>query len=587
MGLLEQTYKKKEEQLKQNLTLSQEITRKQEGRMAEMNNALLQEKQQDNILTVKGLERFRADEIQEEMMARYKTSQRQRDASASDRNIRKRAEKKTAQAMKLKKMLQELGNTGKSFDEVVRANYTIFRLNTFRKSKNPNMSDDDARKIEALKKQAPKAYERLLKLEHVLSLLGQKREKYQELYEFALREKQQAGNEWAYITQMSSMVTYAPTINAETERQQLENRRKEVEPGEKHRRDKFTELDQTYQDELKENLKPMKVNLEANTEQLEKKPFLEDHEVMDYVLSKQMEKIRQRDPGATPETVKEIVKEYLKKLAEKSALRFRVSTDAATSILNSRYRSAYDGKSGKYKTLMEKQFSANTQNKTYESFAFGILGGQNAKEFSGYGGDDACKQYGTVSIKLKKDKMRGRVTFTCGNSMGQKKDSKFLTPPDFYDIKKARDVFGEPDLGNCGDNLYDIYFRAKELRKNGYENMGSAEQEALQVINDKEFQKYFEAQFHGQVGAAEIEELTVVLSKKEGSDEKWDFSKKEDLEQIKKLPNVKKIYDSVNIVNKNPVEYGRTAEDGEMKVTLWDCNGNTLTFDDLKFIMEK
>ena len=265
---------------------------------------------------------------------------------------------------------------------------------------------------------------------------------------------------------------------------------------------------------------------------------------------------------------------------------FRIGAGVASSILNSRYRSAYDGKSGKYESLMEKQFSQNTKLKTYEAFSFGILGGNTAKEFSGYGSKDSCAQYGTVSVKLNKEKMWGRATFICGNSMGSYKASHAY-PFSFYDVKHARDIFGQQDLANCGANLKDMYFRAKQLKENDWKDIKSAEQEALNVITDKEYQKYFEAQLHGQVGAAEIEEMTVILSRSEKDARDWDFSNMDDINAVKEHPDVKKVYDAVNVVNAHPEEYGRTAEDGDIKVTIWDCHGNTISFDDLKYIMEK
>ena len=595
MGIFKENLDSKESELQQNLHLPTQVNQAQTTKISEMNEKLQQESQQDNVLTVTGLEEIRADQFEKHVTDRYKITQRKRDPHASDREIRRRAEKKSSSAVKLRKMLQELGNTGRSFDEIIKSNYTIFRLNSFNKKKIKGMSDDDIKKMETLKKQAPKVYERKLKLEHVNVLLTGKEDQYRELFQFLQRELIQASNEWEHVENMANQVTYTPSINKETERLQLENKRKEVEKGEQHKKDKYTELDQAYKDELAEHLKPIDNDLELDLNAMKRKAFLSEKEQMDYVLTEQMQIIKEKDPSATPQGVKTIVKEYLKKLADASELRFRVHANAVTSILNSRYRSAYDGKSGKYASLMEKQFSQNTKLKTYEAFSFGILGGKNAKEFSGFGKGDACEQFGTVSFKLKKDKMAGRATFTCGNSMGQIKDEDlYMKSLSFYDVKHARSVHGDIDIAGCGANLSAIYFRAKALKENDYKDIQSAEQEALTVIGDRGIQKYFEAQLHGQVGAAEIDELTIVMSNKEKKkredDEetpKWNFSKMEDLEAIKNNPDVKQIYDAVNIVNKNAEEYGRKPEDGDIKVTLWDCYGHTVTFEDLKFIMEK
>ena len=467
---------------------------------------------------------------------------------------------------------------------LVDSNYTIFRLKSFDKKK-VSLNPENEAKIETLKKTAPKIYERLLKLQFANRIISEKDVQYVELKAFGQRQLEQAQNEWDYVVHMSEMVTYSPKVNADKERKQLSEKAK-VKGTDKH-----TELDQTYKDELKENLKPKEINFETDLKNYERRPFINDEEEQrNYLYSRQMKMIKDYDGSATVEKVQQLVGEYMKRLLDKAALRFRVSSDAAISILNSRYHSSKSKNLEKYKEFMELNFSKNTKLKTHEAFAFGILGGNTAKEFSGFGSTDACKQYGKVSIKLKKDKMKGRTTFVCGNSMGHTQNYVGMLGFDFYCVKKARDAFpenGKPDLSGCGDNLYDMYRRAKKLSENDWKDLKSPEQEALEVITDKDFQKYFEAQFHGQVGASEMEELTMVMSKKGKSNEMWDFSNIKDLENIKNDPEVRKIYDAVNIVNKNPAEYGRTAEDGELKLTLWDCRGNTVTFDDLKFIMEK
>ena len=586
MTIFKQSLDRKESQIKQSLELPNMLTNKQMAKMGEMNHSLQEEREQHNVLTTTGLEEFHVNEFEEKVTEKYVTKERSRDANASDRTIRERAEKKASKAVKLRKKLQELCELGRSFDEVVNSNFTIYRLKSFNKKKKHGLSDADAKKMETLKKQAPKAYERLLKLEHALTLLEGHQEQYGELYEFAQREKQQAQNEWNYIENMANMVNYQPAIDKKAERAQLAQRRKPAETSGKYAKDKETELDEAYKKDLQENLKPVKVNLNADTEATENKMIHEAQEQMDYVLTKQMEKIKSVDPDATPEKVKALVCEYLKKLKDSAVLRFRIGSGVAESIMNTRYHSSYKNFEN-YKSLIAKQFSTNTKLKTFEAISFGILGANSAKEFSGYGSTDSCAQYGKVSVKVNKEKMRGRATYTCGNSLGSYTSPKFLYPFSFYDIKKARDVFGEPELANCGANLADMYFRAKQLKENDWKDIKSAEQEALQVISDRAQQKYFEVQYHGQLGAAEIEEMTVILSRCESDPHDWDFSKKEDLEAVKNNTDVKKVYDAVNIVNANPTEYGRTAEDGDIKVTVWDCHGNTISYDDLKFIMEK
>ena len=165
---------------------------------------------------------------------------------------------------------------------LVDSNYTIFRLKSFDKKK-VSLNPENEAKIETLKKTAPKIYERLLKLQFANRIISEKDVQYVELKAFGQRQLEQAQNEWDYVVHMSEMVTYSPKVNADKERKQLSEKAK-VKGTDKH-----TELDQTYKDELKENLKPKEINFETDLKNYERRPFINDEEEQrNYLYSRQM-----------------------------------------------------------------------------------------------------------------------------------------------------------------------------------------------------------------------------------------------------------------------------------------------------------
>ena len=390
-------------------------------------------------------------------------------------------------------------------------------------------------------------------------------------------------------------------INKKLEKEYLQAREK-VAPEYKE-----AKLDEAYQKELRENLKTkkidwakdmaedsdLKVNARSafNMSNVDKEGY-----VIRQVLVTQMKQILKKYPDTTPDEVEATVNEYLRRLVEKSQYRFRVSSEAAKLILNSRYFSSKSKNTGRYNNLVHKQYSENTGLTAHQSIAFGSLGGDTAKELGACGGDvDFLAAYGKVSFKLNKDRMKGRVTFMAGNSMGMsKKDYGLIGHTDFYDLKHGRaayidDANGEaPDVTCCGENFMAIYERARALKAKNWEGMDSAEHEAPHTIVDKPFQIYYEAHFHGTVGAAEIEEATMVMSERQGKP-KWNFDRKgnwnQTVKDIKNDKEIKGMYDCINIINAHPEVYGRQGME-EMKLTLWDLSGNMVSYDELKQIFE-
>ncbi|MBQ9444400.1 MAG: hypothetical protein IJU43_08895 [Lachnospiraceae bacterium] len=386
-------------------------------------------------------------------------------------------------------------------------------------------------------------------------------------------------------------------INKKTEKAQLKARA-EVAPEYKD-----AKLDEAYQKELRANLKTKKIDwakdmAENSDLQVKARNQMDDVDkegyIIRHVLVTQMKQILKKYPDTTADEVEATVNEYLRRLVTKSQYRFRVSSDAAKLILNSRYFSSKSKNVSQYNNLVKKQYSENTKLTAHQSIAFGSLGGDTAKELGAYRGPvDFLAAYGKVSFKLNKDRMKGRVTFMAGNSMGMsKKDYGLIGNTSFYDIKHGRAAYiddenGEaPDITCCGENLIAIYERARALKANDWKDMNSAEHEAPHTIVDKPNQIYYEAHFHGTVGAAEIEEATMVMSKRENKPN-WNFEHgegwKKTADEIKNDKEIKGMYDCINIINAHPEAYGREGME-EMKLTLWDLNGNMVSYDELKQI---
>ncbi len=209
MSIFKENYDNKANEFKQSFAHPEEAFGKQSVKMQEMNNTSLKEHKQESVLTATGLESVMAEQLKTDEIAQNKTAMENRDSYAMEREVRKRAEKKTSSAAKLKNKLQELGESGKSFDEVIKSNYLIFKINSFNAESNPSMSEEDIEKIEALKEQAPIVYKRLLELENVLSHMDSRQEP--DLYRFTMSEKQQAQEEWDYVQNM------ADTVHQETD----------------------------------------------------------------------------------------------------------------------------------------------------------------------------------------------------------------------------------------------------------------------------------------------------------------------------------------------------------------------------------
>lgn len=196
--------------------MSNEMANKQSVVMNEVSKNLTKEKEQDKVLKLKGLENVSADQLKEIEADKDMLSQESRDAYATDRAIRHQAEKKSADAVKLKKMLGDLDTSSKAFQALLQSDEGIQMINSLRES-NPDFTEEDLLKIDTLEKQAPMIYERLLKLEHATSVLKGNKDSQKELYNFAKGERKQALNEWEHVQKMGERMAGNSAGNPDAE----------------------------------------------------------------------------------------------------------------------------------------------------------------------------------------------------------------------------------------------------------------------------------------------------------------------------------------------------------------------------------
>lgn len=615
-------------------SLPQEFTNKQLAESSNLNRMLREEKNDTGVMRTRNLAEFSLDQMEGKYQEKYESVARNRDAQATDRQIKERAEVKTSTAMKLHKKLQALCGSLKGFKEVVNLNYTVQLINSYSTKRHIGLSKEDSKKLSTLKKKAPGIYERFLKLEHVESLLRSKQDEYPDLYEFAQQELERAKNEWETAEQMASTLVVlkpdqvqekpkakkksdnksdkkriAPKIDKAKEKAQnelfksLHNRfnseSKLTEEQYKNNKINDARLDVDYIYDLEENLAQKTYDWsfldEKKFNELKKKvskQYPDPKDTMDYILGREMKKILAAHKDVTPQQVEKTVNEYLKRVVQKSEFHARVKANLVILILNTRYRTN-DNKD--YIELKEKQFSKKSNLKPSQSFSFGSLGGTDARSILGdKPGEDPVSNYGNVTLRFNKDKLKNRVTFVCGNSKGMHngeevglKNGSALA---YYDAKHARSAYIDdetglaPDITACGSNLASVYERARELEKNNWEGLEHGGKEALKCISETE--KYFECQYHGNAGVAELDEVTYIMNLGYKMYDLTKMTEEEKVTEFVKDDEFRKMYDYINIVNNNPELYGRKGMP-ELKFTVWDTYGHSLTYEEVKKIMEK
>ena len=622
--------------------LPQQLTDKQLSEVRDMNEKLSSEANDTKVMRARSLEHYTLDEVKTQYQERYESKLRQRDLNASDRQIRERAESKTGTAMKLHKKLQNLCGSLKGFKDVVNLNYTVQLIGSYNPGQHKKLDKDDTKKLGTLKKKAPEIYERFLKLEHVNSLLNGKQNEFPEFCDFARQELERAKSEWERAKELASELVVAksfddveleeepeeknvkkinPKISKTKEKNQLANykslhnkyidyqKMRSMKAGkekdeleDRYQKNKINDahLDQEYIMELRDNLKKKTVDWsiveDKKFNDLKKKVSKDNYDpadAMNYILAYEMRKILAAHKGVTPQEVEKTVNEYLKKMVQKSEFHARIKGSIATAILDTRYRG---GNSTAYSELIEKQFSANSTLKPSQCISFGSLGAKNAKGILGpKPGTDPVRGYGNVTIRLNKKKMKGRVSFVCGNSkgmvVGAEGGLKQGCQLDYYDIKHARSAYidekngHEPDITACGLNLSKIYERARELENNNWNGLEDGGREASKTIVDRQDGIYFECQYHGNVSAAEIDEVSYILN----TSKQLDLSKMSEndkIDELAKSETFREMYDHINIINKNAEIYGRKGMK-DMKLTVWDMFGHTMSFEEVKALMEK
>ena len=284
-----------------------------------------------------------------------------------------------------------------------------------------------------------------------------------------------------------------------------------------------------------------------------------DLQIESYVKSS-MQNLIERSTANPKPTMKEIEKtvvDYLKEIGKKADIRFRVGPNAAIGILNG---CAVSSPCDEYKDLMKKYYLPHGGAMPMGNLTFVYMAGKNADEYQGKNDyQPIVGGYGSVAIKLNKEKVKHRCGVIAGNSLYN------------YDKQKARSL-ENPDILGVGMNLSEIYERATAIKAG--KKMLSAEQEANFLSAPY---KYFEGEVVGRVAAQDIDELTFHAH--------WDLPR--DLaglrEEFADMEELKKLYQQVNLVNKEPKKYDRVGMP-PLQLTVWGKNGVTVTYHELKLI---
>ena len=499
------------------------------------------------------------EEMKSAYSNKYEEGLKQEQKPESDRQkkkVRKQAEDLGASAMKLHKQLMQLADDGTDYKALMDNNFALSKIVNYKGPMNPEMK--------SVKKNAASVFERGLKISHALMALSKDKEKYPQLYAFALESHQQTMREWQHLEELAERsMTFKVTVDKAKEQEMI----REYESKRTEEKKALVDNEKQYWQDFNEHMKQKKVNWDSDDDSDGVEPTAKK------VLKQEMQKILAEFPDTTPDEVESTVNEYLKRIAENTEFRIRMQMGVAGLVLNSRYRS----KQGidAYQKLVEKQYSKIQDVPHSHIISFGSLGGLNAKDFCGYGTDrDPCYMYGDVSIRLDKKAMKNKISFVSGNSKG------------FYDEKIGRSAFVDekngvaPDITMCGANLTSIYRRARELKERNWEGMLSSEQEAGLAIDGKDY-PYFEAHYHGTISAEQIAELTYICS--DIGLQKADFRNKDHVEKLKQNETFRDLYERVKIINKNPAVYHREGKE-ELKLTVWDLKGNSVSYEDLKSI---
>lgn len=566
--------------------------------------------------------------INEKYNSMYSNERKKKKDDLSDRqkNKLKKDAKKLVRTTKTrrKEMRQKVEKMANTYMESNGLSTTSGQIEYVKQAKVFNdVSKEEKLMVDAVKKTAPIAYKRYVSYGNYLAglLKGEKSEKTDKLITFVTKEYEKAKSEWENINSKIE----SGKLKMEVPIKVMSEADHDNVIHEYNKKNPYHMIDKPYPDtfsidtlltpkvgddyfepgEMKSMLKKRKIDWSKNycfdtkgkskeeSDEIKKQrdevknglgdEYLEDcFDVLGHIQS-QMEEIikEEKDKNGvdvTKEEIDELVTTYLKKVVSNSEFCFRCNNDAFMGIIHNYSNSRA---SDKYDSMFAHFYQQHYIPKNYKGVAqgtltYGYLGGKNAKEYFGYKNEekDTLSLYGNLSIRLNKEKFKDSVGFVVGNSLGHYKT--FEGEP--IDRVRGRNT-KDPDILCAGNSLKALYKRAKEVKANNWKTE-SPEQEAKYVSrSDGDQYKYFEAHYVGPISAPQIDEVTYI----------WDSELSNDIEAIKKAGTFKKntglreSYEMIKFINANKEKFSR--EDmPDMKISVWDKYGHTVTFNDLKMI---
>ncbi len=203
MGIFKENFDSKQSQMNQSMVIGNQTQNKQATGVTAPEQGLQRNKEKESVLSLKGLEQFNSEKFKSEDAAAYKSAESQKDVFTTERESRKRSEVNGTSATELKSMLDEI-SSNRNMARMVEKEMAKLGLTD---DAGADLSEIDAEKLEILKKQAPKVYERLLKFERLrVNLPKEKTEENKKLRNSAMEEMLQSQREWEYVKNMANDV---------------------------------------------------------------------------------------------------------------------------------------------------------------------------------------------------------------------------------------------------------------------------------------------------------------------------------------------------------------------------------------------
>lgn len=279
---------------------------------------------------------------------------------------------------------------------------------------------------------------------------------------------------------------------------------------------------------------------------------------------------RQRKPEITQEQAEQMVQEYLSAVMEKGAFRFRCSGTVFGLIADD-----------KMKTQMETGTSGGMNNAPVREALSSEMFGQerglvHPTEYENYGylgsrsdltdmTKSGTRQYGSVSVKLNKERMRGRTTCVLGDSLDTRESSQ-PTPVSAPGMTAAG-ATAKLELLRIAHE----YCSLSDEEKQKFSCLDPEEMLAriqkAELLAGRAGTAYFELQFHGDVTVRDMEEVVVsmpakVMTKRvAGPDGKVRMETREEAAKRvirEQREALQQMIDKVEEINSHPEKYGRT-----------------------------